>query len=77
MHMTSANYTLRLFKNRQSFLGGVASLIDMSPNANKYNNDKTEKEADTKSLQADWSAVGEDMKNAIGEYATAESTQSA
>ena len=74
--MAPGEYTFRLFKKRPSFLDGMASLIDMSPSINKYNTDKTEKDADIKSIQADWLTVGKDMKDAIEKYAAAESTQS-
>lgn len=60
--------TFRLFKNEPSFFDGVVSLIDMSPNSSRYNQDKTENEADTNSLRADWYAIGNDMWKAIKKY---------
>ena len=60
--------TFRLFKIEPSFIDGVSSLVDMSPNLSRYNKDETENEADVNSLRADWYAVGNDMWNAIKIY---------
>ncbi|MEX2013664.1 MAG: hypothetical protein WD897_02005 [Parcubacteria group bacterium] len=61
--------TFRLRKNPPSFLEGVASAIDISPElTDKYNTDQTEGEADAKALASDWSAVSLDMNSAIKTY---------
>lgn len=62
------SYTFRLFKKEPSFIDGAASLIDISPNILRYNQDQTEKEADINSLRADWYAIGGDLWNAIEQY---------
>ncbi|MEK7117595.1 MAG: hypothetical protein AAB861_02360 [Patescibacteria group bacterium] len=71
--MSNPIHSFRLFKKRPSFIDGVSSIIDHSNLGSRYNFDKTEKEADVKSLYADWLAVGEDMKKAINTYAPKES----
>ncbi len=63
--------SLRLFKKRPSFIEGIATIIDLSAIEDKYNSDQTAKEADFKSLQADWSVIGGDMKRAIKIYESA------
>ncbi len=60
--------SVRLFRKRPSFVDGMASLIERSPNIHRYNVDDTENEADAKSLSADWYAIGEDLWNAIKDY---------
>ncbi len=60
--------TFRLFKYEPSFLDGVASLIDLSPNLDRYNQDKTVNEADTNSLRADWCAIGGDLWKSIEKH---------
>ena len=60
--------TFRLFRREPSFLDGIASLVNMSSNLFRYNQDTTEIEADTNSLRADWYAIGEDLWKAIKEY---------
>lgn len=51
-----------------SFVDGVASLIDWSPNRLKYNHDKNEEEADKNSLYSDWVVIGNDLRKAIKKY---------
>ena len=60
--------TFRLFRKEPSFIDGVSSLIDMSCNSLRYNQDETENEADINSLRADWYAIGNDMWGAIEIY---------
>ena len=65
------SYTFRLFKRPGSFCDGVASVIDVgSAQMNRYNGDPTNKLADFHSLEADWRAVGADMRSALEDYAT-------
>ncbi len=66
-----SDYTFRLFRDSPSFLEGTVSMLDFSDGTQLYNYDKTEKEADLNSIRADWLAVGNDLKNAIDEYASA------
>ncbi len=67
------SYTFRLFKKTPSFFDGFFSVIDMSPTVNRYKVNKEGKEADLKSLQADWFAVGEDLKSVIDAHGTGQS----
>ncbi|MDO8430448.1 MAG: hypothetical protein Q7S72_00450 [Candidatus Taylorbacteria bacterium] len=60
--------TFRLFKKEPSLVDGVASLRDHSSNLDRYNQDKTENEADTNSLRADWYAVGNDLWKTMQKY---------
>lgn len=62
------SYTFRLFKKEPSFIDGVVSLVDISPNNLRYNQDQTEKEADINSLRADWYAIGSDLWQTIEKY---------
>ena len=62
--------TFRLIKESPSFLGGLSASIDISGKIeDHYRTDKTEEIADTKSLEADWKAVGSDMRFAFDEHA--------
>lgn len=71
--MASNTHSFRLFRARPSFIDGMASIMDFSEIQERYNIDATEKEADLKSLQADWLAIGKDMRKAIEIYAATES----
>ena len=66
--MSFNSTTFRLFKNKPSFVGGVASLLDLSSPTTKFTMSNTEVEADCQSIQADWLAIGGDMRVAIHEY---------
>ncbi len=62
--------TFRLIKGHQTFVEGIASILDVGGNIiNKYNTDEADDVADYNSLQADWNAVGKDMYSALNEYA--------
>lgn len=60
--------TFRLFKREPSFADGFASIVDMTPSTERYNQDDTPKEADVNSLKADWQAVGDDLREVIKKY---------
>lgn len=60
--------TFRLFRKEPSFIDGISSLVDMSPSFSRYNQDKTEIEADINSLRADWYAVGGDLYRSVEKY---------
>lgn len=60
--------TFRLFKKEPSFMDGVASIVDLSPNQSRYNYDLNEKEADINSLQEDWRVIGNDLWNTMKNY---------
>ncbi|MFA4890030.1 MAG: hypothetical protein WC587_00125 [Candidatus Paceibacterota bacterium] len=59
--------TTFLFAN-PSFTEGVARVIDIGGTLQIYNESKTPKEADVLAIKSDWESVGEDVKNAMGEY---------
>lgn len=61
--------TFRLFKREPSFIDGVASLVNHSPNLDRYHQDETPNEADINSLRADWFAIGKDLHDAVNTYA--------
>ena len=68
--MTSKKHSFILFKKTPSFVDGAASIIDHSSLYARYDISNTEKEADFKSLLADWLAVGSDMTDALQIYAS-------
>lgn len=51
-----------------SFLGGMASVLDLGATINVFNYSKSENEADTKALASDWGAVGEDISVSIAKW---------
>ncbi len=64
------SHTFRLFRQGGSpFLEGMASIFDMADNSRLYHYDRTDAEADLKSLRADWLQVGQDLSDAMREYA--------
>lgn len=58
------DYTTFLYA-RPSFLEGIARLLDFSGTLNEYNSSMTPEQADALALRSDWSAVGQDMWQAI------------
>ena len=58
-----------MFRNESSFLGGIASIMDISSVQSKYHHNKSGAEADCESLRDDWRAIGADMTDAISDYA--------
>ena len=67
----SHSHTFRLFRQQGigPFLEGMASILDMSDSARLYNYDRSDAEADLKSLRADWLQVGADLASAMHHYA--------
>lgn len=66
---TRSSDTFRLRKVPDSFLEGVASILDtVGTLQSKYNVDRTDNEADFNSLQSDWKAVGKDLYFALRVY---------
>jgi len=63
-----SSHTFRLFQKHPSFLDGLASLVDMSPNASRYHQNKSGEEADSEALRADWYAIGADLWQAVRQY---------
>lgn len=54
---------------RPSFFEGMARLFDFGGSLNQYNYSKSPNEADLRAMEADWQMVGEDLRNALKEYA--------
>ncbi|MCL4543769.1 MAG: hypothetical protein M1118_04080 [Chloroflexi bacterium] len=52
---------------RPSFLGGMASVLDLGGTLVSYNDSATAEEADRRALYADWCQIGEDLRQAIAE----------
>lgn len=50
---------------RPSFLEGLGRIFDFAGLLNLYNHSRTPHEADTRAINADWAAVGEDLWAAI------------
>jgi len=51
-----------------SFLGGMARCLDLGDTLTEYNQALTGEQADRVAIQADWMAVGEDIRVAIGTF---------
>ena len=64
--------TFRLFKKNDTspFIGGMASILDVSDPDHIYNYDKTDAEADANSIHSDWAQVGRDLRSSMLEYAS-------
>ena len=70
------SYTFRLFKKSQTspFIEGMASILDMSGTETLYNYDKSDALADRNSICDDWKQVGEDLRQAMRQYAPRQTT---
>ncbi len=53
---------------RPSFVEGIARLIDFGNTLQEYNTSLSNDQADTLALFADWLVVGDDLRNAMGQY---------
>ena len=51
-----------------SFLGGMASALDLGTTLKEYNESITPQEADIASIRSDWFSVGDDLSQAIISY---------
>lgn len=58
------DYSFFLFA-RPSFVEGAARILDFGDTLTEYNRSSSEAEADYNALLADWSAVGQDMRDAL------------
>jgi len=56
-----------LFPNN-SFIMGMGSVLNIAGNYFSFSGSDTELEADEKAIHADWSAVGQDIEEAIQCY---------
>ena len=54
---------------RPFFLEGVARTLDIGSTFTEYNFSLSPPQADTVALRSDWQAVGEDMRNAMAQFA--------
>ena len=59
--------TARLFA-LPSFMGGVASVLDLGTTLKEYNESATPQEADFESIRSDWFSVGDDLSQVIISY---------
>ncbi len=64
---TISAHTSFLYAN-PSFLGGMASALDIGRTLATFNESATPAEADLKAMANDWKAVGKDLENSILEY---------
>ena len=62
------NYAELLFA-RPSFLEGAARTLDIGSTFTEYNTAPSSSQADSVALRSDWQAVGEDMRNAMAQFA--------
>ena len=53
---------------RPSFLEGMARVMDFGGALNEYNTFLSDEDADFVALWMDWSAVGQDMRDAMSMY---------
>lgn len=51
-----------------SFLGGMASVLDLGATLRCYNISPSEWEADRRAIQADWLTVGDDLLQAMNHF---------
>lgn len=56
-----------LFAN-PSFLGGVATTLDLGATLTQYNTSNSPEEADAKALASDWMMVGQDIAFALSHF---------
>lgn len=60
---------------RPSFIEGLARIFDFGGTLNEYNVSRTGQEADMVALRMDWAAIGQDIRNAVGEFETDEAEE--
>lgn len=51
-----------------SFIGGMASVLDLGATLVQYNQSLTAAEADTKAMQSDWETTGKDLRAAMNKW---------
>ena len=52
----------------ESFLTGMASVLDIGGSSTRFNTSDTASEADAKALNNDWAMIGNDIKNAVSSF---------
>lgn len=65
--MSKGELTFYLY-SKPNFITGYGRLIDVAGYFNTYNENETEKEADSKAIHNDWRMVGCDIKSSINKY---------
>jgi hypothetical protein len=53
---------------KPSFIGGLASVLDMGTTLVVYNESKNSSEADEKAIGSDWIVTGNDIRAAMGKF---------
>lgn len=53
---------------KRPFLSGIASLLDFTGSRRRYYEQQILERSDVDAMRADWEAVGESLRWAIGEY---------
>ena len=61
------NRTDFLFAN-PSFIGGLASVLDLGSSLAIYNESPSIEAADVRALESDWRVTGEDLKSAMARW---------
>ena len=51
-----------------SFVGGMASVLDLGTTLVVYNQSKTPKEADYRAIKCDWEVTGNDLRGSIDQF---------
>ncbi|MBW2149837.1 MAG: hypothetical protein JRG73_08950 [Deltaproteobacteria bacterium] len=51
-----------------SFIGGMASVLDIGATLVMYNESRTPEEADYRAIESDWGVVGNDIRIAIDRF---------
>ncbi len=51
-----------------SFVGGMASVLDLGTTLVVYNESKTPKEADYRAIKCDWEVTGNDLRGSIDRF---------
>ena len=62
-----ANWRFRYYP-RPGFFEGLARIIDLGNTLDDHPRFRSAPEADTFALRSDWIIVGQDIRNAIGEF---------
>ena len=53
---------------RPSFVGGMASVLDLGATLKVYNDSPSANIADTRAIMSDWIVTGNDIRSAIGMF---------
>ncbi len=54
---------------KPSFIEGIARLVDVGGTLDEYNCSCSEQEADYRAILSDWESVGQDIINAVAQFA--------